>query len=311
MELEHGVRNFSPRDHKSSPVEVDPARSDSDISFARELIDQMVTVILDQPGSTHAVGKPRAAVYLHLPKIPRAVGVRRYILKHAEKVLIPPQKDSEVSCSVTGAVKDSRDSGHEPEFEFDEVLIDEADLQTVQHLRLYVENGYCWIADYGEIEPGGREPQRSKTLHQHLMRDCRPDGELAVIVDHVNGDTLDCRRSNLRWASHKLNSNNKVVNRDFLKDSVAQASEILEKEGTQLAWEPTQRSHPFIGFDHKRKRWLAKPFVQFDLGAYSELLDAIKVVNSWIGEHEREDLSGMTAFYPVTQALGAKRPRLR
>lgn len=296
-----------------------------------------------------------AAIRLQIPKVPRVAGVRWYMLKNADNVLSPPHNDSEASevrdlafvpqntpnddskpensgsGSAAGAVKDSRvpdrvsdapadqNSGSTriPDSEFDTVLIDEADLRTVQNLRLYVENGYCWIADYGEIEPSGREPQtqtqtqRSKTLHQYLMRDCRPSGDLAVIVDHINGDTLDCRRSNLRWASHKLNSNNKVVNRDFLKETVERASEILNKEGTQLAWEPTQRSHPFIGFDHKRKKWLAKPFIQYDLGSHSELLDAIKVVESWIGEHAREDLSGMTAYFPVTQALGAKRPRLR
>ena len=257
------------------------------LEVVREIINQIVGSAVESTKT--------AAVSLKIPKVPRVVGVEGRVLRVADTALTPPYDDSKTAS-----------------LEFDRVLIDQDDLQTVQGLRLYIDGGYCWIAECGEVnEPCGRDSQRSRCLHQYLMRDCRPEGDLAVIVDHINGDTLDCRRSNLRWASHKLNSNNKVVSRDFLRESVDRASEILEKEGAQLAWDPCGRSHPYLGYCHKRKKWLAKPFIQYDLGAHTELLHAVKVVHEWISGHAPEDLSGMTAFYPVTQATGSKRPRLR
>jgi HNH endonuclease len=35
-----------------------------------------------------------------------------------------------------------------------------------------------------------------------------------AVVDHINGDSFDCRRANLRWVTLAQNAQNRVVNRD-------------------------------------------------------------------------------------------------
>lgn len=50
--------------------------------------------------------------------------------------------------------------------------------------------------------------QRSIYLHRFLMGD--PEGE---IVDHINGDTLDNRKINLRVGTYRDNNNNQVYHR--------------------------------------------------------------------------------------------------
>jgi hypothetical protein len=55
--------------------------------------------------------------------------------------------------------------------------------------------------------PGGR---KNVFLHVDLIGPL-PDG---VEVDHINGDGLDCRRENMRTATHSQNMHNAAVHRD-------------------------------------------------------------------------------------------------
>lgn len=50
--------------------------------------------------------------------------------------------------------------------------------------------------------------QGGKTLHFHREVIAAPQG---VLVDHVNGNGLDNRRSNLRWATHRQNMWNRTL----------------------------------------------------------------------------------------------------
>jgi len=57
-----------------------------------------------------------------------------------------------------------------------------------------------------------------KTLFLHreiLLRAVGPPPPGHIIGDHRNGDTLDNRRDNLRWATRSMNAKNRPENRRF------------------------------------------------------------------------------------------------
>lgn len=72
-------------------------------------------------------------------------------------------------------------------------LVDLADWEKIKHLRWYESRGYA-LADVGE----GRV-----RLHRYLL-----DAPSTHEVDHLNGNGLDNRRSNLRLVLHAENSQN-------------------------------------------------------------------------------------------------------
>lgn len=62
--------------------------------------------------------------------------------------------------------------------------------------------------------------QQTLFLHIAIMRrtGIEPPSPLHIIVDHRNSDGLDCRRRNLRWATHSMNSLN--INGAYAHDLV-------------------------------------------------------------------------------------------
>lgn len=86
-----------------------------------------------------------------------------------------------------------------------QTVVDEDDWPTIQHLTLYRgTNGYVYFSRW---ENGRSNP---RTLHGFLM--AAPKG---THVDHVNGDKLDNRRSNLRVVTPQINQvNRRRLNRN-------------------------------------------------------------------------------------------------
>lgn len=83
-----------------------------------------------------------------------------------------------------------------------------------------------------------RRYSKGKTIYMHRQIMDFPDLE----VDHVNGNTLDNRRKNLRIATHTENSKNRMVN----KNSSSQLKGIWW-------YEKLKRWQVYIKTDRKRK----------------------------------------------------------
>lgn len=82
-------------------------------------------------------------------------------------------------------------------------LVDGDDYERVRGYRWSVGGNGDYVLRYFRHE--GRKTAES--LHRTVMRCVRGDG---VVVDHVNGDHLDCRRSNLRVGTQGLNLQNRT-----------------------------------------------------------------------------------------------------
>lgn len=87
------------------------------------------------------------------------------------------------------------------------VLIDEADLDLVSQYTLFVSPGRETLY-VGAIRKGGG--RRSQTRLHRILMDAPP----GVHVDHINGNGLDNRRSNLRLATPGQNNMNQRVRSD-------------------------------------------------------------------------------------------------
>lgn len=84
-------------------------------------------------------------------------------------------------------------------------LVDEADFARL--------SGFRWRA---ERAPSGATyavrsiKNRRRFLHREIMD---PEGKVGrgLLVDHIDGDTLNCLRSNLRWVSPSASNRNRSV----------------------------------------------------------------------------------------------------
>lgn len=109
-------------------------------------------------------------------------------------------------------------------------------------------NLYKWRYCKGAAQSQTERPNR-KVLLMHRMILNAPDG---VEVDHINGDALDNRKSNLRLASHKQNLANQKM----------KASNTSGFKG--------------VTWHSKNKRWIAQIQGGHYLGSYATAEDAAR-----------------------------------
>lgn len=64
-----------------------------------------------------------------------------------------------------------------------------------------------WTGEWGGKLATRKKPVRV-SLHRWVMAQAGVDDGGLPVVDHINGNGLDCRRTNLRWASYAMNRQN-------------------------------------------------------------------------------------------------------
>lgn len=87
-------------------------------------------------------------------------------------------------------------------------IIDDGDYMLVSRFKwhvMWVKNRY-YAASYQRIAKGVYRPL---LLHRLLM-----DAGKGQQIDHINGDTLDCTRNNLRFATNSENQRNRIKHAD-------------------------------------------------------------------------------------------------
>ena len=100
-------------------------------------------------------------------------------------------------------------------------IIDEADEDLVRLIGWRAQGRAPNI--YAAIKIGGRRSPRVLYLHRALL--AAPKG---LEVDHINGDKLDNRRSNLRLATRKENGRNQKLN---ARNKTGIAGVTIDKNG--------------------------------------------------------------------------------
>lgn len=83
-------------------------------------------------------------------------------------------------------------------------IVDADDFERVNALKWYahwIKTNKAWYAQRKEWTPEG---QRTVFLHRFIMGD-----PLGFLVDHLDGNTLDCRKNNLRQATKGQNCRNR------------------------------------------------------------------------------------------------------
>lgn len=113
-------------------------------------------------------------------------------------------------------------------------LVDNEDFEKVNSIKWCFNNGYAIN-------------KRIAPMHRFIMN-CPAE----MIVDHINGDRLDNRKSNLRICNNQQNS----VNKEF----------------------PYVNSTGYRGIHARGKRYYAK-FANINLGTFDTIREAIKAYN--------------------------------
>lgn len=156
--------------------------------------------------------------------------------------------------------------------------IDTDDYPAASRMRWYSDGYHVWTIHSNALIPFKDDvvwvsKRHARTLHGFCLGTV--DGH---VVDHINGDTLDNRKQNLRHVSVKANcGNKKVLPREWLglcisntsvgQDTLDRLSADHESD-VELAHDISERSHPFIQVDKRTKKLTLMPFVYKNLGQF-------------------------------------------
>jgi len=79
---------------------------------------------------------------------------------------------------------------------------------------------------YRTVSGSATEPKRSLYLHVAIQERAQPErpSELHTIVDHKNGDTLECRKENLTYVTPSQNCKNRRTESHRVKGKFARKS---------------------------------------------------------------------------------------
>ena len=82
--------------------------------------------------------------------------------------------------------------------------VDDADFEWLSQWKWHYKDGYVVRTQY--VKGSGRKNQRNVHIRMQRLILGNPKG---LLVDHINGDKLDNRRTNLRLATHTENHQNR------------------------------------------------------------------------------------------------------
>lgn len=146
------------------------------------------------------------------------------------------------------------------------IIVDDSDAHIIKNMKWYVckERGYAIRTFYYGISGKENRNRRTYTLHRYILGISDPK----IYVDHINGNGLDNRRSNLRTVTPLQNSYNR-------------GAQSNNKEGIK-------------GVCSKRNKYRVTKIIfgkQLNIGVYDTLEEAEKISIEWdiklFGEHSR------------------------
>lgn len=87
------------------------------------------------------------------------------------------------------------------------VIVDDEDVQRVQEKKWYLNKMMAKTSGryYFYHDEKNNKIRHAMLLHRFIMNCKKGDG---TVIDHINGDTLDCRKENLRFCTMKQNMQN-------------------------------------------------------------------------------------------------------
>lgn len=87
-------------------------------------------------------------------------------------------------------------------------IVDKSDFEAINSKKWYAYfDGFNYYAGRMTRDKNGK--RQTIRMHREIMRP-----KLTLFVDHINGDTLDNRRRNLRIVTHKQNCINRSIRKD-------------------------------------------------------------------------------------------------